>query len=116
MSEMIAYCGLDCSECKAFKATQTRDIVWKKQIAKHWSDQGEIKFKPEDVDCNGCKSDMISGFCRRICKIRLCAREKKVITCAHCNDYSCDMLKEFLSNEEPAAAQNLEKIRKTLQL
>jgi hypothetical protein len=115
MSEMIAYCGLDCKDCKAFKATQAKDIEWKKTIAKHWSDQGEIKFKPEDVDCRGCKSDTISGWCRKLCKIRPCAIEKNVKTCAHCDNYSCDMLKDFLSKEEPVAAQNLEKIRKTLQ-
>lgn len=64
MVDMIAYCGLDCNECKAFKATQAKDFEQKKQIAKHWSDQGEIMFKPEDVDCRGCKSDVISGYCR----------------------------------------------------
>ena len=114
MTEMIAYCGLDCKECKAFKATQTKDIEWKKQIAKHWSDQGEIMFKPEDVDCNGCKSDVISVFCRKLCKIRPCAREKKVSTCAHCDNYSCDMLKEFLAKEDPAATENLKKIRRAI--
>jgi hypothetical protein len=112
ISEMVAYCGLHCDECKAFKATQTKDVEWKKQIAKHWSDQGEIKFKPEDVDCHGCKSDMISGFCRRLCKIRPCAIEKKVETCAHCDDYICEELKEYLSTD-PEATRNLEEIRKT---
>jgi hypothetical protein len=111
MSEMIAYCGLDCNECKAFKATQTKDVEWKKQIAKHWSDQGEVKFKPEDVDCHGCKSDVISGFCLKLCEIRPCAEEKKVKTCAHCDDYQCEKLKEYLSTD-PVAARNLEKIRK----
>jgi hypothetical protein len=114
MSEMIAYCGLDCSVCKAFKATQAKDIELKKQIAKHWSDQGEIKFKLEDVDCNGCKSNVISGFCRKICQIKPCAEEKKIKTCAHCNDYPCGKLKEFLSNEDPIAARNLEEIRRTI--
>ena len=114
MSEMTAYCGLHCDECKAFKATQTEDLEWKKQIAKHWSDQGEIKFKPEDVDCHGCKSDTISGFCRKLCNIRPCAQEKKVKACAHCNEYPCEKLKEYLS-VDPVATKNLEEIRKTLQ-
>ncbi len=114
VSEMIAYCGLDCSVCKVFKASQTNDLEWKKQIAKHWSDQGEIKFKPEDATCNGCKSNVISGFCRKICKIKPCAEEKKVETCAHCKDYLCAKLKEFLSDEDPAAAKNLEQIHKEL--
>jgi hypothetical protein len=112
---MIAYCGLHCNECKAFEATQARDYEQKKQIARHWSDQGEIKFKPEDVDCHGCKSDTISGFCRKLCKIRPCAEEKKVKTCAHCDDYLCEELKEYLSTD-PVATRNLEEIRKTLQV
>jgi len=92
MSEMTAYCGLHCDECKAFKATQTKDLEWKKQIAKHWSDQGEIKFKPEDVDCHGCKSDTISGFCRKLCEIRPLQRvsmqqaERLFVSRRRCNE------------------------------
>jgi hypothetical protein len=113
MSEMIAYCGLRCNECKAFKATQTHDIEWKKQIAKHWTEELKMELSSEDVNCRGCKSDTLSGWCRKICKIRPCAAERKVETCAHCNDYVCAKLKEFLPNE-PEATKNLEEIRKTL--
>jgi hypothetical protein len=116
MSEMIAYCGLDCNECKAFKATQAKDTQWKKQIAKQWTEGLKVEFKPEDVDCRGCKSDTLSGWCRRICEIKPCAEEKKVKTCAHCNDYPCEKLKEYLSDNDPVATKNLEKIRKTLQV
>jgi hypothetical protein len=114
MSEMIAYCGLNCSECRAFKATQAKDSERKKKIAKQWSEELKIQFKPEDINCNGCKSNVISGWCRKICKIRPCAETKKVKNCAHCTDYPCEKLKEFLSNE-PVATTNLEKIRLTLQ-
>jgi len=112
--EMIAYCGLNCDECKAFKATQKRDFEWKKQIAEHWMEQLKVEFEPQDAECNGCKSGVISGWCRKICRIRPCAQEKNVKTCAHCDNYPCSMLKEFLSKEEPAARENLQKIRETL--
>ena len=112
-SEMIAYCGLDCNECRAFKATQAKDTEWKKQIAKQWTEGLKVEFRPEDIDCQGCKSNTLSGWCQKICKIRPCAEEKKVETCAHCEDYSCGKLKRFLS-EEPVATKNLEEIRKTL--
>jgi DNA modification methylase len=112
MSEMIAYCGLDCAKCRAFKATQAKDFERKKQIAKQWTEGLKVEFKPEDIDCNGCMSNVISGWCRKICKIRPCAEERKVKTCAHCNDYPCGKLKELLSNES-VATENLEKIRKT---
>ena len=115
ISEMTAYCGLQCNECKAFKATRAKDIEWKKQIAKHWSDQSETKFKPGDVDCHGCKSDVISGFCRKLCVIRPCAEQKRVKTCAHCDVYPCEKLKEYLSTD-PVATNNLDAVRKALQV
>jgi hypothetical protein len=114
MSEMIAYCGLPCNECEILKAVQAKDDEHKKRIAKRWSDQFNIEFTLEDVNCEGCKSDVLSGWCRKICKIRPCAENRKVKTCAHCDNYPCDMLKKFLSTE-PVATKNLEKIRKTLQ-
>lgn len=110
---MIAYCGLHCDECKILKATQAKDYGQKKQIAKRWSDQFNIRFEPEDVTCEGCKSDVLSGWCRKICKMRPCAQERRVETCAHCDNYPCSELKEFLA-EEPNAKENLETIRKTL--
>lgn len=113
MFEMIAYCGLDCTKCNAFNATQAKDSAQKRQLAKKWTEGLKIEFKTEDIDCNGCKSDLISGWCRKVCKIRPCAKERKVETCANCDDYPCGKLKEFLSNE-PVAMENLQKIRETM--
>ena len=113
MSEMIAYCGLDCSKCDAFIATRERDFERKKEMAKRWSKTPNVEFSPEDIDCTGCMSDRISGWCTRVCKIRPCAATRNVKTCAHCTDYPCGQLKEFLS-DEAKAAKMLEEIRRTL--
>jgi hypothetical protein len=96
MSDMIAYCGLNCVECNAFKATHTKDTERKIQLAKKWTDDDNVEFRPEDIDCDGCKSKRISGWCRKICKVRPCAEKRKVKTCAHCDDYQCEILNEFL--------------------
>ena len=113
MDEMIAHCGLDCAECKAFKATQAKDSEWKKQLAKQWGEGLKVEFKPEDIDCDGCTSDRISGWCRKMCNIRPCAAGRKLETCAHCEDYPCAELERFLSTEQ-AAKENLERIRGTV--
>ena len=113
VSETIAYCGLDCRKCDAFTATQAEDSERKAEIAKRWTEGLGVEFKPEDIDCMGCMSDKISGWCTKICKIRPCAEVRKVKTCAHCEDYLCEKLREFLSNE-PKAAKTLEEIRKTV--
>jgi len=61
MPEIIAYCGLDCSKCDAFRATQARDLERKKEIAKRWAQGLSVVFKPEDINCNGCMSNTISA-------------------------------------------------------
>jgi hypothetical protein len=113
VSELIAYCGLDCSKCDAFTATQANDLQRKTEMAKRWTEGLKVEFKPQDIDCTGCMSSKISGWCTKVCKVRPCAEVKKVKTCAHCRDYPCEKLAEFLSNE-PKAARTLEEIRKTL--
>jgi hypothetical protein len=108
---IIAYCGLDCSECSAFIATQTNDLEQKRKIAERWTKELKIEFRPENIECMGCKSDRVSGWCTKICRVRPCAEARVVRTCADCEDYLCGKLKEFLSNE-PKAATNLEQIKK----
>ncbi len=113
MPEMIAYCGLDCARCDAFTAAQSGDHERKQKIAERWSKELKAEFTPEDIDCNGCKSDRVSGWCTRICAIRPCAQQRKVESCAHCQDYPCSKLKEFLSHE-PDATNTLQGIREEL--
>ncbi len=114
MCNQFAYCGLDCGECRAFKATITGDSEWKKTIAKEWSKALKTEFKPEDVNCSGCKSNTISGWCRKICKIRPCAEGRNLETCAECEEYPCVNLNAFLSSEL-VARNNLEIRRKAIQ-
>ncbi|MGY5871954.1 MAG: DUF3795 domain-containing protein [Candidatus Thorarchaeota archaeon] len=113
MSEIIVYCGLDCSKCDAFKATQTEDLELKKQIAERWTRELGTEFTPQDIECDGCKSQRISGWCQKICLIRPCAEERGVETCAHCSDYPCDKIEKFLLGE-PVARNTLEEIRRSI--
>lgn len=110
---MIAYCGLDCAECDAFRATQAGDLERKKQIAERWTKELKTVFTPEDIECDGCKSSRISGWCRRVCKIRPCAEQRGAKTCAHCSDYRCETLDRSPS-DEPVARASLEAIRRVV--
>ena len=112
MTEHIAYCGLDCSKCDAFIATQAEDPERLKQIAERWTRELNTEFAPQEILCDGCRSQRISGWCERICSIRPCAEQRGMETCAHCSDYQCDKLERFLS-DEPAAKAYLEATRKS---
>jgi hypothetical protein len=114
MERMIACCGLVCSECPAFIATQKNDFAEKVKVAKIWSEMYKSEIKPEDINCDGClaKTERHIAY-YSTCEIRKCASEKNLKNCAYCDDYPCSKLNEFL-NMAPEAKTNLEGIRKNL--
>jgi hypothetical protein len=112
MSKNIAYCGLDCSKCDAFMATQANNPDRMKQIAERWTRELGTQFAAQDILCDGCRFQRISGWCQKICLIRPCAEKRSVESCAHCDDYQCEKLEKFLS-DEPAARVYLEETRKS---
>lgn len=112
MEKIIAYCGLNCSECPAYIATQKNDFVEIKKVAEQWSNE-EMSFKSEEIYCDGCKSDQrVFSWCNE-CPTRKCCRNKKLENCAYCEDYSCNNLKLTFDND-PTAKERLDEIKKKL--
>lgn len=73
------------------------------EIARICSEQYQVRLTPEEVsDCDGCKVNkrLFSGCTK--CEIRDCAKNKKLINCAHCSDYPCDRLLAFFSTDPQA--------------
>lgn len=108
--QIIAYCGLVCTECPAFIATRTKDTDKLAALALEWYGQaGDAKT----CVCDGCtEAGRINQFCRE-CGVRLCAIERGVTNCAHCPDYGCQKL-TGLFQHIPLARENLERIRAAL--
>ena len=98
MDKMIGYCGLVCTGCPAYVATQANDQAALERVAAQWRE--EYNFPDITVDgvkCDGCVT--AAGFkCAHWheCEIRACAMERGVANCAHCADYACDTLEGFL--------------------
>jgi len=57
MKEMIACCGLVCTECPAYIATRNGDDELRKKTAADWSKFYGHEIKPEDITCEGCQSE-----------------------------------------------------------
>ena len=115
MQEMIAYCGLVCTGCPVFLATQSNDDEARKKVVEQWSSE-QYPLKVEDINCDGCSSagQRHIKFCSE-CEVRACGIEKKVDNCAYCDDFACDKLEKLwgmISSKE--ARGRLEEIRKTL--
>ena len=77
MEEMVAFCGLTCTECPTYQATQKNDDQARVKIAEEWSKQYQHTFKPEDINCDGCQSTSKRqvGYCM-VCEIRKCGSAK----------------------------------------
>lgn len=115
METMIAKCGLVCTGCEAYIATQNNDYAARVQVAEKWTKLYGAEVTPEEVICDGCQADTgrLSSYADGICQIRKCALEKEVPNCAHCEDYACENLTAFF-DMAPVAKTKLEEIRKSL--
>jgi hypothetical protein len=114
VEKMISFCGLTCTDCPAFIATQKNDDDERKRVAEMWSKEFKTSLKSEDINCDGClvDSEELFGYCK-VCEIRKCGKEKKVKNCAYCEDYACDKLTKFF-DMAPQAKTTLDGLRKNL--
>jgi len=96
MSQMIAYCGLVCSKCPTFLATQNNDDDARAKTADYYARKFGFNLKPEEINCDGCKSrsGLLIAYCRS-CEIRQCCGERGFIHCAVCPDQPCEKLTKF---------------------
>jgi hypothetical protein len=79
VDKMISFCGLTCTDCQAYIATQKNDDEGRRRVAEMWSKEFKTSLKPEDINCDGClvDSEKLFGYCQ-VCEIRKCGKEKKV--------------------------------------
>jgi hypothetical protein len=114
MEKMIAYCGLVCTDCGAYIATQKNNDNLRKQVAEKWTKEYNHPFKPEDINCDGCipVAGPHVGHCG-MCEIRKCGQEKGVLNCGWCNDYSCAKTDEFFKMV-PDAKKTLDAVKQSI--
>ena len=112
MDRMVAYCGLVCTECEAYLATQANDQAALEQMAqKAREEYGMPDATAEGVRCDGClpAEGHKCGYCAH-CQVRACAIERGLANCAHCDDYVCEKLEAFFGMA-PGARMVLDEIR-----
>ncbi len=113
MNQIVAFCGLDCTKCRGFIATQKDDYELRREVAESWSTENE-KLKAEDINCDGCLpgGKRILRFCH-LCEVRKCGMARRVKNCAYCDEYPCGRLEgawKMMQAEE--ARMTLDKIRR----
>lgn len=96
MSRMIAYCGLVCSSCPSFLATQNDDDAARAKTAAFLAEKFGLNLKPEDINCDGCLTveGRLLDFCQT-CGIKQCCSKRGLENCVLCGEQQCEKLISF---------------------
>lgn len=96
MTGSPSYCGVNCHKCPVYEATIHESLSLKQKVAKEWGLLYKRNFEPNDMICNGCKSDQQFGLCQK-CDIKVCNSVKGNDHCKVCMEYPCERIQKFES-------------------
>lgn len=96
MPKMVAYCGLVCSDCPTFIATQNDDDAAREKTVALYAEKCGMVLQKEDINCDGCLSEggRHIGYCQT-CEIRQCCLGRGLKHCVVCPEQPCDKLRRF---------------------
>lgn len=111
-NQMIAVCGLVCSECDIFEATSNAETAQK--IVDWFKKEKDMEVKIEEIRCLGCKGDRSKHWSSDCWILKCCVDEKGLQLCNECEDFPCEKLSEWgKENKDYEDALNrLKKMRK----
>ena len=104
MNRMIAYCGLVCDKCDAYKATVNDDWDLRVKTAVSWSELNNAQILPENINGLGCRQDGVKTvFAESLCLIRQCALKKDLESCRECEEKEkCQKVGGIISTSKEA--------------
>jgi hypothetical protein len=113
VDQIVAYCGIVCTDCSAYVATQADDQAALERVAAQWREEyGLVDITAESAICDGCLgSDGRRCYYCADCEIRVCGAERGVANCGHCADYVCGKPGRFFGlGFDPHARTRLDEI------
>jgi hypothetical protein len=113
MKTHIAKCGYRCDLCPAFGAELTD--ADKADFSRAFKQYFDTEVPPEAIrPCSGCQSSDIPND--KECPVFPCVQEKGFQTCAECDDFGCNKLKQRMDiveqiaeNKKPIPPEDFEK-------
>lgn len=103
MEEVLSYCGYRCDLCPAYHKNLKSDDD-RKRVSRDWVKYYDHREEPDNVECRGCSAGVRDG--NPNCKVRPCAIEKGVKTCAECDEFACEKIVKQMGAIEPIAEKH----------
>lgn len=112
---IIAPCGLICSHCDAWRATQMNDPEKLEMVAAKWRELNQTdEIKAEYLPCDGCmtKGGRKNLFCSGMCEIRKCIIKRGIQICSDCPDFEgCRTFSDFISHGPAGQAEAMRRLQ-----
>lgn len=103
MEENLSYCGYRCDLCPAYAGNLKTDED-RERVSRDWAKYYDHHEEPANVECRGCKAGPEEG--NSSCKVRPCAIERGVSTCAECDDFGCEVIQKQMDAIKPIAQRH----------
>ncbi len=114
-NQLIAACGLNCSECDIFRAPNNPEIA--QEIVDWFKKEKDTEVKIEDIRCLGCKGDRKKHWSPDCWILECCVDKKGLEFCNQCADFPCKKLDQWAKGSkgyEEALSRLKEMKRKSL--
>jgi hypothetical protein len=95
MDSQIGYCGYNCHLC----AARSDDPAMREKLVAGWRRIfGHQQYTAENVKCAGCRGT--GEVADKQCKARPCAMARQLDSCAQCDEFPCDKVRNLLASRE----------------
>ncbi len=97
MAAIITKCGYRCDLCPGYK-DNIHGPEDQQRASDGWFKYFGFRVPPEGIPCDGCLADECTNakLLDTGCPVRPCVIEKGLRSCAECDEYVCDKLRERL--------------------
>lgn len=101
MQEVIAPCGLNCSQCDIHRAPD--DPALMARIIVRLKKERGVTLSPYQIRCGTCLGDLVDHWSPK-CDIRMCCVDVKHLrSCSHCLIFPCKTLTRWSTDSIPHA-------------
>lgn len=93
MRSILTRCGYRCDLCLAYKPNVDKEPLNQQKLSDGWFTYFGFRIDPPNIICDGCMAEN-PKLIDQNCPVRACVIEKGLESCASCDQYVCDTLKE----------------------
>jgi len=94
---LIAACGLDCSECDIYRASNDPETA--RRISAEFMREGR-DVRPEEIHCSGCRGDRSEHWSPDCWILECCVDRQGLDLCNRCSDFPCAELTRWGERRE----------------